>query len=265
MLEKGSHGKSALITPCSGQADWYSNAPTYHSSSLTDRVRNQDSGICQHIDVLAHSAVLTTWRNNKNDESIPPPVVFLVYANDHIDPARHLRNLKQAIDGMREALRPAEEAGLCEVIVEPNASAEQIVRVFRSPKYRTPPPPSAGLGHGGSPTTMRAPRTGTWPGLQAIRFSACRRCRTWTCRRVRFSDCNGNARQSERVFGWGREMVQTGLGEIRAGIVCVGTKASFTGNKCWEEEHPEAADLCRLAEAHVQQNPSFRTPIAFPG
>ncbi len=66
----------------------------------------------------------------------PPPVVFLVYANDRVDPARHLRNLKQEIDGIREALRPAEEAGLCEVIFEPNASAEQVFRVFCTQKYR---------------------------------------------------------------------------------------------------------------------------------
>jgi len=76
--------------------------------------------------------------------------------------------------------------------------------------------------------------------------------------------CNGNARQTEQVFGWGREMVQTGLGEKRTGIVCVGAKASFTGNQRWEEKHPEvAADLRRLAEEHAQQDPSFRSTIAF--
>jgi len=76
--------------------------------------------------------------------------------------------------------------------------------------------------------------------------------------------CNGNARQAERVFGWGRAMVETGLGEKRTGIVCVGAKVSFTGNQRWEEKHPEAAaDLRRLAEEHAQQDPSFRTTIAF--
>jgi hypothetical protein len=49
--------------------------------------------------------------------------------------------------------------------------------------------------------------------------------------------CNGNARQAEQVFGWGRKMVETGLGERRTGIVCVSAKASFTGNKRWEEKH----------------------------
>ena len=76
--------------------------------------------------------------------------------------------------------------------------------------------------------------------------------------------CNGSARQTEQVFGWGREMVETGLGEKRTGVVCVGSKASFSGNKRWEEKHPEAAaDLRRLAEEHAQQDPSFRSTIAF--
>ena len=76
--------------------------------------------------------------------------------------------------------------------------------------------------------------------------------------------CNGNARQTERVFGWGREMVETGLGEKRTGLVCVGANASFSGNQRWEGKHPAvAADLRRLAEAHAQQDPSFRSTIAF--
>ena len=76
--------------------------------------------------------------------------------------------------------------------------------------------------------------------------------------------CGGNARQAERVFGWGREMVETGLGEKRTGILCVSAKASFTGNKRWEEKHPEVAEeLCRLAEEHGQQDPSFRSTVAF--
>jgi predicted RNase H-like HicB family nuclease len=76
--------------------------------------------------------------------------------------------------------------------------------------------------------------------------------------------CDGNARQAEQLFGWGRAMVETGLGEKRTGIVCLSAKGSFTGNKRWEEKHPEAAEqLCRLAEAHSQQDPSFHATLAF--
>jgi hypothetical protein len=81
---------------------------------------------------------------------------------------------------------------------------------------------------------------------------------------IALKSCNGNARQTEQVFGWGREMVETGLGEKRTGIVCRGAKANFTGNQRWEEKHPVvAADLRRLAEEQAQQDPSFRSTIAF--
>jgi hypothetical protein len=76
--------------------------------------------------------------------------------------------------------------------------------------------------------------------------------------------CGGNARQAERLFGWGREMVETGLGEKRTGIACISAKPTFTGNKRWEEKHPDVAQqLCGLAEEHAQQDPSFRTTVAF--
>jgi hypothetical protein len=76
--------------------------------------------------------------------------------------------------------------------------------------------------------------------------------------------CNGSVRKTEQVFGWGREMVETGLGENRTGIVCVGANASFSGNKRWEENHPEAAaDLRRIPEEHAQQDRTFRSTIAF--
>lgn len=65
-----------------------------------------------------------------------PPVILLVYANDRIDPARHLRNLSEEIGQIRDALRPAEDAGLCEVVIEANAGAERILTVFQDARYR---------------------------------------------------------------------------------------------------------------------------------
>jgi hypothetical protein len=76
--------------------------------------------------------------------------------------------------------------------------------------------------------------------------------------------CGGNARQAERVFGWGRETVQLGLHEQRTGIRCVGAQATFCGNRLWEEQHPEVAQaLWALAESHSQQDPSFRTSLQY--
>ena len=75
--------------------------------------------------------------------------------------------------------------------------------------------------------------------------------------------CGGNARHAERVFGWGRETVQLGLPERRTGILCAGAQAVFGGNRLWEEPHPEMAEaLWRLAEAHSQPDPTFRTVLA---
>src|SRR5512143_3103760 len=76
--------------------------------------------------------------------------------------------------------------------------------------------------------------------------------------------CAGNARQTERVFGWGRETVQLGLHEHRAGISCVGAQAAFGGNRLWEEQHPQVAQaLWVLAESHSQQDPTFRTRLQY--
>jgi hypothetical protein len=76
--------------------------------------------------------------------------------------------------------------------------------------------------------------------------------------------CEGNARQAEQVFGWGRETVQLGLHEQRTGVICLGAQAVCCGNKLWEEKHPDVAEaLWTLAEAHAQQDPTFRTPLSY--
>lgn len=76
--------------------------------------------------------------------------------------------------------------------------------------------------------------------------------------------CEGRARLAEGVFGWGRETVEVGLAEKRTGIICLGAQSACCGGQRWEVQHPEAAAaLCRIAEAHAQQDPSFRTPMAF--
>ena len=66
-----------------------------------------------------------------------PPVILLVYANDRVDPSRHLRNLSAEIGLIRDALQPAEQAGLCQVLIEANAGADRIFSVFQDPRYRS--------------------------------------------------------------------------------------------------------------------------------
>jgi hypothetical protein len=75
--------------------------------------------------------------------------------------------------------------------------------------------------------------------------------------------CGGNPLLAETLFGWGRRTVAVGLAERRTGIRCLGAPAAFSGRNRWEDEQPEAAEaLRRLAEAHAQQDPTFRTTLA---
>lgn len=76
--------------------------------------------------------------------------------------------------------------------------------------------------------------------------------------------CGGNPLTAEAVFGWGRQTVALGLAERRSGIICLGAQSAFSGRKRWEEQHPQAAQALRqLAEAHAQQDPTFRTSLTY--
>ena len=76
--------------------------------------------------------------------------------------------------------------------------------------------------------------------------------------------CDGNPLMAEAVFGWGRQTVALGLAERRTGIMCLGAQSAFSGRKRWEEHHPQAAQALRqLADAHAQQDPTFRTSLTY--
>ena len=76
--------------------------------------------------------------------------------------------------------------------------------------------------------------------------------------------CQGNPLLAEIIFGWGRRTVEVGLAERRTGLICLGAQAACSGRKRWEDTHPEAAEaLCQVAEAHAQQDPTFRTTLAY--
>jgi hypothetical protein len=76
--------------------------------------------------------------------------------------------------------------------------------------------------------------------------------------------CAGNPLRAETVFGWGRQTVSLGLAERRTGIICLGAQSAFSGRKRWEEQHPQAAQALRhLADAHAQQDPTFRTCLTY--
>jgi len=71
--------------------------------------------------------------------------------------------------------------------------------------------------------------------------------------------CDGNTRQAERRFGWGRETIAKGLHELQQGVRCV---ENFTarGRPRWEEEDPRRAqDIRDLVEPHTQADPELKS------
>jgi transposase len=71
--------------------------------------------------------------------------------------------------------------------------------------------------------------------------------------------CEGNTRQAERRFGWGRETIAKGLHELHQGIRCLDNFAA-RGRPRWEEEDPQrAADIRALVEPHTQADPELRS------
>ncbi len=75
--------------------------------------------------------------------------------------------------------------------------------------------------------------------------------------------CRSNPRRAERVFGWGRDAVHTGLNELRTGIRCV-ENYSTRGRHKSEEKSPELVqDIHALVEPKSQADPKFQTPLAY--
>jgi transposase len=71
--------------------------------------------------------------------------------------------------------------------------------------------------------------------------------------------CDGNARQAERRFGWGRDTVNKGLQELQQGIRCL-ENFSARGRPRWEEQSPQRAeDLRALVEPHTHADPELKS------
>jgi transposase len=71
--------------------------------------------------------------------------------------------------------------------------------------------------------------------------------------------CEGNARQAERRFGWGRHTITTGLTELQKGLRCL---EHFAGRRRprWEEAQPQRAqDLRDLVEPHTHADPELKS------
>jgi len=65
------------------------------------------------------------------------PVILLAFANDKQNSgAGYLRGLTLERNSIRDALLKAEENGLCQVVVEPDASVDRIFDLFQNSQYR---------------------------------------------------------------------------------------------------------------------------------
>jgi hypothetical protein len=75
--------------------------------------------------------------------------------------------------------------------------------------------------------------------------------------------CDGKARQAEKVFGWGRAAVNTGLNELRTGIRCREC-FSMRGRPKSEKKNPELIEQIEaLIEPRCQADSQLKTPLAY--
>src|SRR5271156_3956746 len=71
--------------------------------------------------------------------------------------------------------------------------------------------------------------------------------------------CDGNARKTERRFGWGRETVDKGLHELGQGVRCLEDFRARRRPRL-EEKNPQLAqDIRAIVEPHTQADPELKS------
>jgi hypothetical protein len=71
--------------------------------------------------------------------------------------------------------------------------------------------------------------------------------------------CDGNPRQAERRFGWGRETVQTGLHEHRTGLRCLEDFVARGRRRVEDRDQRLADDIREIVEPHSYADPSLKS------
>jgi hypothetical protein len=71
--------------------------------------------------------------------------------------------------------------------------------------------------------------------------------------------CDGNPRQAERRFGWGREAVQTGLHERRTGLRCPEDFVARGRRRVEDRDRCLADDIREIVEPHSHADPSLKS------
>ncbi len=72
--------------------------------------------------------------------------------------------------------------------------------------------------------------------------------------------CQGNPRQAEEQFGWGRETVKKGLQELQQGSVIADKNVKARGPARSEDRHPQLAkDIRDIVEPKTQTDPELKS------
>lgn len=64
------------------------------------------------------------------------PVILLAFANESPDQGRHLRLLSDELNALKRIYEQAEDDGLCELEILPNATLDNLIAAFQRPRYR---------------------------------------------------------------------------------------------------------------------------------
>jgi hypothetical protein len=71
--------------------------------------------------------------------------------------------------------------------------------------------------------------------------------------------CEGNPRQAERRFGWGRQTVQKGLHELQSGVRCL-EHFKARGRRRSEDQNPQLAhDIRAVVEPQTYADPELKS------
>jgi len=71
--------------------------------------------------------------------------------------------------------------------------------------------------------------------------------------------CDGNPRQAERRFGWGRDTVRTGLHERRTGLRCLEDFVARGRQRVEDRDQQLAADIRQIVDPHSYADPSLKS------
>lgn len=105
------------------------------------------------------------------------------------------------------------------------------------------------------------------PAVKDIILSAARKLTSFRRRQFQaemtVQYCDGKPRRAEQIFGWGRDAVATGLGELRTGIRCLDNFGARGRHKI-EDDYPELAQQIHvLVEPLTQADPQLHTPLGY--